>query len=114
MRDRGDGCALHLTFSREEPDSYNSYGGSGRPPNYYGSSRMDEEFSECDSLVNGMSAGSIMAGGNGYHPHHTHHTLPSHHTPYSRPPPVALEFSDSMSRSRHRAAPLYRRQQFNP
>merc|ERR1719410_1908991 len=60
---------------REEPDSYNSYGGSGRPPNYYGSSRMDEEFSECDSLVNGMSAGSIMAGGNGYHPHHTHHTL---------------------------------------
>ena len=81
---------------------------------------MDEEFSECDSLVNGMGPGSLMAGGNGYHhppppPHHSqHHTLP-HHTPYSRPPPVALEFSDSMARSRHRAAPLYRRQQqFNP
>ena len=81
---------------------------------------MDEEFSECDSLVNGMGPGSLMAGGNGYHHQHHqpaphHHTLPSHHTPYSRPPPVALEFSDSMARSRHRAAPLYRRQQqFNP
>jgi len=100
---------------REEPESYNSYG--GRPPNYYGSSRMDEEYSECDSLVNGVSAGSMMAGGTaGYHQPH-HHTLPSHHTPYSRPPPVALEFSDSMSRSRHRAvqgAPTYRRQHFNP
>ena len=79
---------------------------------------MDEEFSECDSLVNGMGQGSMMmGGGNGYHHHQPpqHHTLPSHHTPYSRPPPVALEFSDSMARSRHRAAPLYRRQQqFNP
>ena len=79
---------------------------------------MDEEFSECDSLVNGMGPGSLMmGGGNGYQhqPPPLHHTLPAHHTPYSRPPPVALEFSDSMARSRHRAAPLYRRQQqFNP
>ena len=63
---------------REEPDQFNSY----RPPNYYGSGRMDEEYSECDSPVNGVSAGSINggAGVNGYH-----HTLPSHHTtPYAR------------------------------
>merc|ERR1712098_889853 len=97
---------------REEPDHYHGY----RPPNYYGTSRMDEEFSECESLVNGVSAGSIA--GAGYHGHgHGHgHTLPSHahaHT-YARPPPVALEFSDSMSRRGHRPAPMYRRQQFNP
>ena len=108
-------------YYREEPDNYNSY----RPPNYYGSGRMDEEFSECESLVNGVSAGSISGhginghhmggamggGGAGYH----HATLPAHHTPYARPPPVALEFSDSLNRSsRHRPAPMYRRQQFNP
>jgi len=91
---------------REEPDHYSSY----RPPNYYGSSRMDEEFSECESLVNGVSAGSIA--GAGYHGHG--HTLPSHAHTYARPPPVALEFSDSMSRRGHRPAPMYRRQQFNP
>ena len=31
-----------------------------------------------------------------------------------RPPPVALEFSDSLARSRHRPAPQYRRQNFHP
>ena len=103
---------------REEPDAFNSY----RPPNYYGSggmsgmpghgssARMDEEFSECESLVNGH---------NGYHPGHVtgHHTLPAHahHASYARPPPVALEFSDSLSRRGHRPAPHYsRRQQFQP
>lgn len=110
-------------YYREEPDNYNSY----RPPNYYGSGRMDEEFSECESLVNGVSAGSISGHGiNGHHmggamggvgAGYHHATLPSHHTPYARPPPVALEFSDSLNRSslsRHRPAPMYRRQQFNP
>jgi len=67
----------------------------GRPPNYYGG-RMDEEFSECESLVNG--------------------TMPrnQHMSQYSRPPPVSLEFSDSLARSRHRPAPAYRKQYFNP
>ena len=47
---------------REEPESYNSY----RPPNYYGSGRMEEEFSECESLVNGVTAGTMAQMG---HPH---------------------------------------------
>jgi len=95
---------------REEPEGFNSY---GKPPQYYGSGRMDEEYSECESLVNGNNG----MNGNGMHgmgmPMHSG-TLPSHHTPYARPPPVALEFSDSLSRSRHRPAPQYRKQHFNP
>ena len=73
---------------------------------------MDEEFSECESLVNGVSAGSIA--GAGYHGHNNGHngghghTLPAHAHTYARPPPVALEFSDSMSRRGHRPAPMYR------
>jgi len=95
---------------REEPEGFNSY---GKPPQYYGSGRMDEEYSECESLVNGNGG----MNGNGMHgmgmPMHSG-TLPSHHTPYARPPPVALEFSDSLSRSRHRPAPQYRKHHFNP
>jgi len=90
---------------REEPEGYNSF---GKPPQYFGSGRMDEEYSECESLVNGSGG----LNGNGI-PMHSN-TLPSHHTPYARPPPVALEFSDSLSRSRHRPAPQYRKQHFNP
>ena len=69
---------------------------------------MDEEFSECESLVNGVSAGSIAGAGAGYHGHGRGHTLPAHAHTYARPPPVALEFSDSMSRRGHRPAPMYR------
>ena len=58
----------------------------------------------------------LQCAGNGYHhtlPAHPHHAAPG--APYARPPPVALEFSDSLNRSRHRPAPGYRhRQQFNP
>ena len=50
---------------REEPESYNSY----RPPNYYGSGRMEEEFSECESLVNGVTAGTMAQMGHPPHPH---------------------------------------------
>ena len=57
-------------------------------PQYYGSGRMEEEYSECESLVGGSLAGSGVGGmmgmgGNGMGGHHTN-TLPSHHPPYSR------------------------------
>ena len=65
---------------REEPEGFNSY---GKPPQYYGSGRMDEEYSESESLVNGNNG----MNGNGMHgmgmPMHSG-TLPSHHTPYAR------------------------------
>lgn len=104
---------------REEPEGFNSY---GKPPQYYGSGRMDEEYSECESLVNGnggmngngMNGMHGMQGMQGMQMQMHSGTLPSHHTPYARPPPVALEFSDSLSRSRHRPAPQYRKQHFNP
>jgi len=101
---------------REEPGSHASMGnmsGMGtmssmsggyqqstfnKPPNYYGSSRMDEEFSECESLVNGSTM-----------PRSTNQM-----SQYARPPPVSLEFSDSLARNRQRPAPAYRKQYFNP
>jgi len=95
---------------REEPHHASGFSSFGAPPQYYGS--RDEEFSECESLVNSHTGGTLhghgmaMGGMGG--------TLPSHHTPYSRPPPVALEFSDSLARSRHRPAPHYRRGNFHP
>jgi len=73
-----------------------------KPPNYFGSrgNRLEDDFSESESLVNGSS------------------TMPRNMIHYSRPPPVSLEFSDSLSRSRHRPVPAYRKQQqqhyFNP
>jgi len=106
---------------REEPHHASGFSSFGAPPQYYGS--RDEEFSECESLVNSHNGGTM--GHQGSMSHHGNHgmnmggmamggTLPAHHTPYSRPPPVALEFSDSLARSRHRPAPQYRRQNFHP
>jgi len=106
---------------REEPHHTSGFSSFGAPPQYYGS--RDEEFSECESLVNSHNGGTM--GHQSSMGHHGNHgmnmggmamggTLPAHHTPYSRPPPVALEFSDSLARSRHRPAPQYRRQNFHP
>jgi dystroglycan 1 len=64
-----------------------------KPPNYYGSrgNRLEDEFSESESLVNGSS------------------TMPRNMMHYSRPPPVSLEFCDSSlartASSRHRPPP---------
>lgn len=82
---------------QEEPGGYGSY---GNPPQYYagGNMRQEDDFNECDSLVNGSTG------------------APASMAPYARPPPVALDFSDTMTRSRHRPAPAYRKTQpmFNP
>jgi len=103
---------------REEPHEA-GFSSFGAPPQYYGS--RDEEFSECESLVNSHNGGTLqhhsmggMGGMAGMGAMGMGGTLPAHHTPYSRPPPVALEFSDSLARSRHRPAPQYRRQNFQP
>lgn len=103
---------------REEPHEA-GFSSFGAPPQYYGS--RDEEFSECESLVNSHNGGTLqhhsmggMGGMTGMGAMGMGGTLPAHHTPYSRPPPVALEFSDSLARSRHRPAPQYRRQNFQP
>jgi neurexin len=55
-----------------------------KPPNYYGSrgNRLEEDFSESESLVNGSS------------------TMPRNMMHYSRPPPVSLEFCDQNSLAR--------------
>ena len=74
---------------REEPEGFNSY---GKPPQYYGSGRMDEEYSECESLVNGnggmngngMNGMHGMQGMQGMQMQMHSGTLPSHHTPYAR------------------------------
>jgi len=84
---------------QEEPGGY---GGYGNPPQYFSSGgpmghtmRQEDDFNECDSLVNGSNGAPNI--------------------PYARPPPVALEFSDTLTRSRHRPAPAYRKApHFNP
>lgn len=95
---------------QEEPGGY---GGYGNPPQYFsagapmmggmggggpmgmGSMQREDDFNECDSLVNGSNGAPNL--------------------PYARPPPVALEFSDTLTRSRHRPAPAYRKApHFNP
>merc|ERR1719244_355023 len=58
-------------------------------------------------------------GGHGSHPRGgIDRGMPPFHSTYARPPPVSLEFSDNntMSRNggRHRPAPQYRKQHFDP